>query len=359
MRIWRASVLFLAGLALLLNTLLAHTAAPDTPKSAENKATPVPGLAEVRFANGSIVMMTLLQESIEIMTEYGKLTVPHKDIRQIDFGVRSSEEERRKIDDAMRRLSGNAFKEREDAVRDLIVLGPPAYLRLQSLPATEDPEVAKRIQTVIAQIREKYHPRLLRLREDDIVRTAKFTIVGRITTPTIKASAEEFGELDLRPAKLLAIRGLAGESEKEVVIDAATYGNQGSRKWLDTGIQVSPHLGLKITAAGQVDLWPDQPGQYMSGPDGQGGGARAAMMVGARPLRGGVGGVGGVGGELLARIGEDGTPFVVGSRFARTPKETGKLYLQIVPSPWGNSSTGEYRVTIAAGPFANGSDKDE
>ena len=47
-----------------------------------------PCLVEVSFTNGSIVVMTLLQDNIEITTEYGKLVVPQKDIRQIEFGVR-------------------------------------------------------------------------------------------------------------------------------------------------------------------------------------------------------------------------------------------------------------------------------
>jgi hypothetical protein len=150
------------------------------------------------------------------------------------------------------------------------------------------------------------------------------------------------------------MRWLEGESEKQVVVDAARYGGQ-QVQWLDTGVRVGPEAGLKVTATGQVDLWPQQPGQYLASPDGQGGG-------GAVPGRGRglvVVGGGDRGGALVGRIGEDGTPFLVGSRYTRTPRTEGKLYLHIAASPWGNPSAGEYRVTITTGPFEDPGDREE
>lgn len=44
-------------------------------------------LAEVRFNDGSLVRMTILQDDLEVMTKYGKLTIPLKDIRRIDLGL--------------------------------------------------------------------------------------------------------------------------------------------------------------------------------------------------------------------------------------------------------------------------------
>src|SRR5205085_833885 len=128
-------------------------------------------------------------------------------------------------------------------------------------------------------------------------------------------------------------------------------------QWLDTGIRVGPNLGLKITAKGQVDLWPQQAGQYVVGPDGQGAGmAGGVARVNGRLMA--LGGGGGVGGELLGRIGEKGKQFVIGSRYTQTPKREGKLYLRIAPSPWG-ASAGEYQVTVATGPYGDDMDDDD
>ena len=43
------------------------------------------------------------------------------------------------------------------------------------------------------------------------------TIVGRITTPSLKARAEDFGELELRPGRLLTLHCLTGDERKEIL----------------------------------------------------------------------------------------------------------------------------------------------
>ena len=54
-------------------------------------------------------------------------------------------------------------------------------------------------------------------------------------------------------------------------------------------------------------------------------------------------------GVLVGRVGEDGTPFIIGERYTGRPTRSGRLYLHIGPSPWNNASTGSYRVRVASG----------
>jgi hypothetical protein len=51
--------------------------------------------------------------------------------------------------------------------------------------------------------------------------------------------------------------------------------------------------------------------------------------------------------SLLGRIGETGTPFLIGEHYEGTPGQEGRLFLHIVPSPWNNASTGSYAVKIS------------
>jgi hypothetical protein len=301
---------------------------------------------EVRFTNGSVVVMTMLQDQIDIVTDYGKLTVPPRDIRNIEFGLHLTDEEKRKLDDAIQHLGSTSHQERESANNELIAMGPIAYMRLHGAAKSSDLEVARRADAALKAIREKYPAKLLRMREEDMVKTGKFSIVGRITTPTIKAKADDFGDLELRPARLLAIRALGGDTKKEVVVDAGMYGGPGNNKWMATGIRLEPQVGVRISAAGQVDLLPQGGGgpNRVCGPEGLGGG----MMFG----RGGVRfNNGQTGGELMGRIGESGQMFYIGARHTLTPKTGGQLYLLIQQSPWGCPSAGEYRVTVSTGPM--------
>src|SRR5436189_5676485 len=69
-------VLAIGGVVALASCSLAQSAAKDVVR-----------LAEVRFADGSVVRMNVLQETIEVATKYGKLTIPTDDIRRIDIGM--------------------------------------------------------------------------------------------------------------------------------------------------------------------------------------------------------------------------------------------------------------------------------
>jgi hypothetical protein len=347
--------LILPALALALTAIVP----PQARTGGDRSKAPQPGSSgsavgrevEVRFANGSNVLMTLVQERIEVTTDFGKLSVPAKDIRHIDFGLHLDDATRRKIDAALDRLADPNYRQREAAVQELVRLGPRAYLAVRRAARSKDGEAGKRAEMALKRINQKVPARLLPTREEDRIRTSKFTIIGRISTPAIRARAEYFGELDLKPGQMLSMRWLQGAGETEVAVDAARYGS-GPDQWLDTGIKVEAHTGLKVLASGQVDLWPQQPGQYLAGPEGmQGGGG--AVVVNNRVVR-----VAGAqsGGALMGRVGAGGTPFYIGPRTRQTPAQGGNLYLHIVPSPWGNASTGTYTVRVTVGPGAEEED---
>ena len=54
---------------------------------------------------------------------------------------------------------------------------------------------------------------------------------------------------------------------------------------------------------------------------------------------------------LIGRVGPAGQPFVIGASFTQPrATESGRLFLQIAPSQWGNdNATGTYRVKVKSG----------
>jgi hypothetical protein len=80
------------------------------------KDVPRPNLAEVRFGDGSLVRMTILQDDLEVMTKYGKLTIPLREIRRIDFGLHLPEGVGQHIDQSIKHLGSETYKERDEAV---------------------------------------------------------------------------------------------------------------------------------------------------------------------------------------------------------------------------------------------------
>jgi hypothetical protein len=293
--------------------------------------------AEVRFTDDSVVRMAILQERLEIVTKYGKLTIPVADIVKIDFGVHVPADLEKKIAKAIEELGSENYKTREMAMKDLINWGPYAYPQVYKACKSEQAEVMKRATLAMEKLKAKHPARNLRLREDDVIVTAHFTVVGRITTPTVKAKAENFGELDLQLAKLRSVRSLTAAQDVEVTIDAGKYANVG--QWMDSGFEVRQGMRLHITATGSVNLWP-QNGGFMSSPRGfDNNGGFGPKGMGTQHLPG----------ALLGRIGEDGPMFLIGDRYDGTPNREGKLYLHIAPSPWNanqGGSIGAYTVKI-------------
>jgi hypothetical protein len=305
------------------------------------KGAPKNNEVEVRFGDGSAVRMVMLQESIDVETKYGKLTVPITEIRRIELGIHLPEGVDKKIEKAIKGLASDVFKERDNAVKELIALGPHAFPAVSFAAKSSDLEVAKRAEAALKGIRQKYKADDLRTTVNDHVQTTDFPIVGRIVTPKIKAKTAYFGDLDLKLAELRTIHWLSGLIDVEVQVDGSKYANRFNNQWMDTNVTLDGNGGLLITASGQIDLLNDGTGQGMSGPNG-------TRQLGGVPG----GGFNRFPGTLIGKIGENGTVFVVGERYSNAAPKEGKLYLQVVPGPnWGGAqqASGAYVVKIQAG----------
>lgn len=162
----------------------------------------------------------------------------------------------------------------------------------------------------------------------DSVQTIDGIILGKITNQMIRCKSLYFGDLVLKVLDLKSLQlRLNSGLEIEKVIEAD--GN-----WLDTGLQVSKGDGFLLTAMGQVDLWPQGPGQYM------------AMAKGySAPGKGSTWPAGALLVKIAGKTGHE-KVFSPGDRWEGTLDISGKVWLYIVPSPWDNLSQGSYRVKI-------------
>lgn len=300
----------------------------------QSEKLPVPEhpYAEVRFADGSVVRVAIVQQELEVQTKYGMLTIPVREIRRIEFGVHLPPEVDDKIQVAIRSMGSNEFKSREDAVVSLVKLGAQAYPAVLKASRSQDLEVARRAHKVASSIQEATPRDELRTKVEDTIHTAEFTVSGRILSASLRARSVHFGDLALRLVDLRQVHLRNYVGKMEVAVDAAHYGSE-LNQWLDTGVDIEPNTKLVIDAEGQVDLWPQGPGQYMTSPagfttTGKGGQHKAGL--------------------LLGRVGANGKVFVVGDRCEETCTEQGRLFLHIVPSPWNNASSGSFRAQISA-----------
>ncbi len=299
--------------------------------------------AEIQFANGSTVRMSLLQETIDVQTRYGKLTIPLADVQRIEFGVHLPADVAARVDTAVAKLGSSQFAERDDGVRELIALGASAYPALLKALKSTDQEVSRRAEKCLAAIRAQVPEKELRSREDDIVATPGFIIVGRIQTPALKGKSEYFGDVKLQLTQLRLVRPMRSPGEVQITVDASQYGSAHGQ-WMDTGLHLEPGMSLVIVSTGTIDIYPQSPGQYLSTPKGYG---NTVLAPGAKVVPTPAN-MRNFSGALFGRVGDGGEAFYVGERYEGVPGREGKLYLHVVPSPWNNASVGAYQVRITA-----------
>lgn len=154
----------------------------------------------VRFADGSVLKLDLKQESYDVVTPYGKLTIPAKELRLVELAPRVPEEIAKQIEEAVANLGSPQFEIREKAAADLIKIGPLGYPVLLRLANPKDLEVASRMEDILDKVRAKLPDDQSEPRKWDVIHTPHSRISGRLELNVVKAASPQFGEVNLRLA---------------------------------------------------------------------------------------------------------------------------------------------------------------
>ncbi len=338
----RPARLLLLACLILAATLPAHSlgraAAPTG--SSPAKSTPRERPFSLRFADDSHIRVAIPQEKITVATTYGKLVVPLRDVTRIEFGQRMPEGADKDIRAAVELLGSKDFGQREAAGKRLLELGPYSYPGLVAAAKSADLEVSRRSKALVTKLEGSFLREQLDRKPHDLVHTAKFTIAGRIEDPTLEVDAAYFGVARLKLIDLWELKSNRTVPEQALAVDASRYARH-MVTWMETKVEVMRGKTLKITASGQIDMYPlpGSQGQYVATPAGAnwaGGGRMMMMGTSAFPP-----------GALIGRIGSDGKEFLIGKSYEGVASADGKLYLRIEPSGWGNDSSGEYKLTVS------------
>jgi hypothetical protein len=266
--------------------------------------------------DGSKVRGTLTTPTFTVTTKHGSLTVPITDVLSVEFGGRLSDADRALVS----LLGSEKYGERDTASKRLASLGPAAYPLLQKMHQdAQDIEVQRRLKIALDAI-EKAHPHAPKALPYDVIRVrGGGVLLGVIDSPSLEAGSESFGKLSVKLESLASL--LTTNRHVEVTVNA-------DAKWQATGVTVMQGHRVTVSATGEVDLWPQQLGQYVSGPNGYNQNGRETP----KPA-----------GCLLAKVGD--REVMVGADYSWTPTSEGVLYLRIVESPWTNSA-GAYTATV-------------
>jgi hypothetical protein len=324
------SVVF-AVCALLVLTLSSQ----DAVKKADSEA-PKPTSIEVRFTDGGVMRMTIAEEHLEFVTTHGKLKIAVSDIRRLDLAHRVSETTQRLIDESITNLGSAQFRLREKASADLFALKEKAYPAVLKAAQSKDTEVAKRAKELLEKIRERVPAQRLRFREKDVIYTSDSVITGRLELSGLNVSTQQFGTVQLKFADVAGLYFLNSGAETELKLDGRYA--LANEVWLDTGIDVTEHVRLTITATGEIDMYATggYEGQYVGTPRGK----KAWPGNTGLPLEPGT---------LIGKIGETGKVFVVKDQFEEPAPASGRLYLRAAGNTYSVQTSGHYTIKVYGG----------
>lgn len=165
---------------------------------------------DVRFTNGSIVRIAILSEKLEMATPYGKLSIPFRDLREIDCRIHFPEGVEAKIENAVKEIKGGNADARKKAFAELRGLNGYAYPALVQTARSADKDISKPALDLAKEMEKSDKWKLLTTRLDDRVVTSAFTITGVIQTVEIKVKTQFFGEQEIRLASTRSLRCAKG-----------------------------------------------------------------------------------------------------------------------------------------------------
>ncbi|MCH8042425.1 MAG: hypothetical protein IID44_01785 [Planctomycetes bacterium] len=301
---------------------------------------------QFHMPGGDVLVGKMLAKQITVATEFGTLTIPTSQIRSFVPGLSSRPELLKEIEDLIAKLGSDDSAERDRAHKDLAALGDDdghkveGELRRNKGDANADR--AKHISTLLSEFEKKQTAAeqlgegvtQVWVREDTVV-TTDFTVVGKISPTTFQINTQ-YGTLTVALAKIdHAVRAGQGREEFTKIVDVSGQ-HLMQRGYKKSTIQVQQGDQVSVTASGQITMSP-WGSSTRSTPDGSNNwGQYQGFPAGC----------------LVAKIGNNGKPFRVGSNLKFKAKKSGTIYFGIAMSSGQASSAfpGSYKVKTKVTP---------
>lgn len=318
--------------------------AEEEPEEPATPAEPVdPEVIRLHLQDGSILTGKLSVKEIMVDTQFGKLTIPVTNIISFRPGLDSFPELSKQINDLISKLGAPDFNERETAQKELIRMGPPIRKLLEERQKKDDDaERNRRIKIILegfdeAGFAEEEEGAPQEWINQDTIVTTDFTVVGTIVQKQFGVTSK-FGNLtislgDVRRAE----RNVDSKEDirRTVAVDGSSI---AQRSFKNTKVRVEVGDRISITADGTLTMTP-WGSNAMTTPDGS-------------PNYGWYMGNDIAAGALVAKIGDSGPIFKVGSKYNAVAKKAGTLYLAIGMNPSYANQTfpGKYDVKVRVQP---------
>jgi hypothetical protein len=324
----------------------ADDAGSQPPRAVEEPADP----REIRLhlMDGSVLAGQLSVDEISVATDFGKLTVPVTKIRSFHPGLDSYPQLSKKISELIDNLGSDDYQAREQAHKDLVNWGLKVRSELERRVQDDNAERKRHLTEILKEFDELAEEQLDDYESDqddrpwirgDKVVTDQFTIVGKIVEDSFQIRSK-YGSLTVQLSDVVMADkpvSLKQEILKTVTVDGS---NLVQRSFKASGIQVERGDKVMIRAEGQIGMTP-WGSEHQSTPDG--GQYYGWYVPNEIP-----------GGALIAKLGNNGKVFKVGTRHTFVAQAAGTLQFAVAMqhqyANQGYNYPGQYTVRVKVEP---------
>jgi hypothetical protein len=308
---------------------------------------------KLTLRDGNVVSGSSTISNIVLVTDYGKLDIPLKNVISLDLGLSADKAKEGKIAGLVSQLSNSSEELRKSAYDELAKMDIRAIVTISDLLSSAKYQASTytdyTAEAALAELQLKYGVDAGFSSKDIISIDYEYSIGGMYDFTKIDLKTA-YGTLSIPKEKIKHIDVLytGGNESGEM-----TFRLMGSKHissnmdggWLKTGITVKPGQKLTINASGEITFASLSGAAYK--PDGSVAGSQDAAAANTYDSYGS-GAAYPTYGNVVYRIGENSTQVLkAGAKFSGTASSGGMLYLSVYETVYNASNSGSYTVKIA------------
>ncbi|MDQ3047013.1 MAG: hypothetical protein M3R27_05645 [Bacteroidota bacterium] len=307
---------------------------------------------KLTLRDGNVVSGTSKIGNISLITNYGKLEIPIKNVSSLDLGISSDKATNDKVSNLVKQLANSNEQLRKTAYDELVNMDIKAIPALSALLYSSGYEPSTftdyTVESAQSELQGKYNVDDNVSSDDVVAIDYAYTMGGKYDFAKIDLKTE-YGTLSIPKDKIQHIDvmytgdGANGEMTFKLLGTKHISSNLNGG-WLKTGIMVKSGQKISISANGEVAFASLSGSKYK--PDGTISGAASAVQeyegdyssASTYPTYG----------NVVFKIGEASTQILkAGAKFSGPVTMNGMLYISIYETVFNAANSGSYTVKIA------------
>lgn len=308
---------------------------------------------KLTLRDGNVVSGTSRMANVSLVTDYGKLDIPLKNVSSLDLGITSDNATNDKVGNLVKQLSNSSESMRKAAFDELVKMEIKAIPALNDLLYSQKYEASSftdyTADAALSELKSRFNVDENFSSMDVVAIDYEYSMGGKYDFAKIDLKTE-YGTLSIPKEKIKHIDVMfsGDQGNGEMVfkllgtkhISANTNGG-----WLKTGIMLKSGQKINITASGEITFASLSGSKYK--PDGTVSGTASA---GAENYEGdyNYGNSYPTYGNVVYKIGESSTQVLkAGAKFSGTAVSSGMLYISIYETVYNSANTGSYTVKVS------------